>query len=68
MSTGVLTCMLLHIGASLLAPRISPETTGTTGTPHPLNYSDTAGTQVDAAVEIKSPMTKCPAPTEENRL
>lgn len=55
-------------GALVSAPRISPKTTGATGIPHPLNYSDAAVTQVDAAVEIKSPITKCPALTGRNGL
>ena len=51
----------------VLAPRISPETTGATAIPHPLNYPDATATQV-APVEMKSLITKCSAPTEGKGL
>ena len=47
---------------SLLAPGISPETTGAT------NYPDATVAQVDATVQMKSPITKGPTPRKGKRL
>ena len=55
---------------TVLASGISPETTGvmtTPSPPSPPNYPDATVTQVDAAIEMKNPITRCPAPRERGK-